>query len=132
MVVMYIGLAVAMFLGYYAFRSCSSSSTPSPSSLASAPGIAGRANDAEASSSGRMILQAIDSYRGQTGHLPAVADVTDTGALAEYLPTWPDNPFTKQPMRPGASPGDYTYAPSADGATFSFTMVFSSGPLQLQ
>ena len=132
MIVMYVGAAIAMFLGYYAFQACSSSSTPSPSSLASAPGVAGRANDAEVSANGRMIIQAIESYRSQTGQLPAVTDVTEGGALADNLPGWPDNPFTNQPMQPGTAPGDYTYAPSPDGATFGFTVVFSSGPLQLQ
>ena len=132
MIVMYVGAAIAMFLGYYAFRACGSSSTPSPSSLASAPGVAGRANDAEVSANGRMIIQAIESYRSQTGQLPAVTDVTESGALADYLPGWPSNPFTDQPMQPGTAPGDYTYARSADGATFGFTVVFSSGAQQLQ
>ena len=132
MIVMYIGVAIAMFLAYYAFQACGSSTTPSPSSLASAPGVAGRAKDAEVSANGRMIIQAIESYRGQTGRLPAVADVSESGALADYLPGWPDNPFTSQPMQPGTAAGDYTYAPSEDGATFGFTVVFSSGAQQLQ
>lgn len=132
MIVMYVGMAVAMVFGYVAFKACGGAATQTPASLASAPGVIDRANDAATSADARMIIQAIEAYREQTGYLPAVADVTPTGALDEYLPGWPDNPFAGQPMAPGTAPGDYTYEPSADGLTYSFTIVYSTGPAQLK
>jgi hypothetical protein len=131
MIVMYIGFAVMMMLGYFAVKACSGASDLSSSDLGSVPAVADRAKDGEASSNGRLIVAAIESYLGETGHLPAVADVTASGALAGYTPGWPVNPFTQQPMKSGSSPGDFTYQPSADGGAYTFTLASSSGPIQL-
>jgi hypothetical protein len=40
---------------------------------------------------------------------PRQAAVRADGAIASYVDTWPENPYTGEPMAPGKGPGDYTY-----------------------
>lgn len=49
---------------------------------------------------------------------------TDKG-FAKYLDSWPVNPFTGVPMKPGTQPGDYTYA--TDGKTFTLAGHLGDG-----
>jgi hypothetical protein len=42
----------------------------------------------------------------------------DTALGAAYLPTWPQNPYTHEPMRIGTDPGDFSYWVSADGLSY--------------
>lgn len=55
---------------------------------------------------------------------PAVADVAAGGAVGAVVDSWPDNPWSGNPMAQGAADGDYTYTPlPAAGPFTSFTLA---------
>ena len=58
---------------------------------------------------------------------PEPADVTQTGGIASYTDPWPTNPYTGQPMKPGTSPGDYTYQQLSGGAGYQLTGYIADG-----
>jgi hypothetical protein len=131
MITMYIGVAIMMGIAYLMITQlgCAGSGTTGvdPSALESRfPGMARSANDMQTRTYGHQIQQAIESYRSTTGALPSVADVSATGALAEYLPDWPASPFTNAPMVNGSEPGDYRYEITSTG-DYSLVLVLSTG-----
>jgi hypothetical protein len=58
---------------------------------------------------------------------PPMADVSQTGGIATYVNPWPTNPYTGEPMKPGTSPGDYTYEQLNGGAGYKITGYISDG-----
>ncbi len=81
------------------------------------------AKDQAAKSELVNIKMAIQSYVATNGQLPPAAD---QGTLGSYMSPWPENPWTKQPMKPGSGEGDYTYTP-AGGTSFTLTVHLSDG-----
>ena len=134
MIAFSIGMLVMSALAFFAFKACGGmSETPQidPSKLATRyPGALRQASDASAEAGARTILTAIETYRGNTGALPSPADVSPSGALAEYVPEWPTNPFTKQPMNQGGELGDLRYALTPDG-DYTLVVLLTEGELQL-
>ena len=49
------------------------------------------------------------------------------GRLQVGIITWATNPYTGQPMKPGTSPGDYTYQQVNGGAGYQRTGYLSNG-----
>ena len=58
---------------------------------------------------------------------PQPGDVTQTGGIASSVDPWPTNPYTGQPMKPGTSPGDYTYQQLSGGAGYELTGYIADG-----
>jgi hypothetical protein len=69
------------------------------------------------------IRMAIQSYAATNGQLPPAADQAN---LSGFASPWPSNPWTKAPMKPGASKGDYVYTPGA-GMSFTLAVHLSDG-----
>ena len=81
------------------------------------------AKDQAAKSNLVNIKTAIQSYTAANGQLPPAADQATLGG---YMAPWPQNPWTKAPMKPGATKGDYSYTPGA-GTSFTLTVYLSDG-----
>jgi len=60
------------------------------------------------------------------GALPEVAEMSPSGAVGLAHADWPQDLTSGAPMRPGAAPGDFTYAPGAGGA-YTLTVHLNSG-----
>ncbi len=56
-----------------------------------------------------QIARACSAFAGEYGYGPSVDDVTPDGSVAQFMSAWPVNPFTNEPMAPGAAPGDFTF-----------------------
>lgn len=75
-----------------------------------------------------MINQGILAWSAANGNaFPAPAEVSPDGAIAQYVPGWPANPYTGQPMASGSSKGDYTYEQLAGGQSYRLTGHLSGG-----
>ena len=57
---------------------------------------------------------------------PPAKEVTPTGMLSKMI-SWPDNLFTNGPMVPEASTGNYEYAPTQGGTSYSLKGFVSDG-----
>ena len=65
----------------------------------------------------RSVQTGIQAYIATNGQLPPTADQNTLGG---FVNPWPENPYTKVPMKPGTNPGEYTYTPMGGN---SFTLV---------
>ncbi|MGZ4200243.1 MAG: hypothetical protein ACXVP1_08660, partial [Thermoleophilia bacterium] len=74
---------------------------------------------------------AVQSWAADHQNLYPTADlVVASGAFAAYvqsLQTWPSNPVTGQPMKPGTGAGDYTYEQVDGGQGFTLTGYGADG-----
>jgi hypothetical protein len=64
-----------------------------------------------------QIQVAVQSWALDHGRFPKAAAVTGSGVwqAAGMDGTWPQNPWTGQPMAEGSEPGDFTYTATANG-----------------
>ena len=95
--------------------------TPSPSQTAA---------DQQVMSNIQQLQVAVITWSTNNNNLyPPPADVTQTGAIASYssVDPWPTNPYTGLPMKPGTSPGDYTYQQLNGGAGYQLTGYIANG-----
>ena len=67
--------------------------------------------------------------RQHGGALPQVAELAPDAAVGAAHPDWPVDPGSGDPMRPGTTPGDYTYAPGP-GAGYRLTVHLHSGDVR--
>lgn len=56
----------------------------------------------------------------------AAPAVVDASTLGDFVDPWPKNPWTNQPMRPGAGKGDFTYE-NLGGVSYRLTGHLSDG-----
>lgn len=70
----------------------------------------GGGGDADVKAGVAVIARGCSAYAGATGSGPGVSDVRPDGAVAQYVGSWPTNPFTGRPMSPGTQPGDYRFS----------------------
>jgi len=81
------------------------------------------AKDASVKTQLLQIDTGIKGYIASTGALPPDAS---QATLGSFVAPWPVNPFTKTAMKPGDSPGDYTYTPGA-GTSYTLSVKLSDG-----
>jgi len=110
-------LAIGGYFVYSTARSLQDDTTQTPT------GAVDIAKDQAAKSNLVGIRTAIQAYTAANGQLPPAADQATLGG---YLSPWPTNPWTDLPMKPGASPGDFAYAPGA-GSSFSLSVYLADG-----
>jgi hypothetical protein len=63
------------------------------------------------------------------GEPPKVAELAPGAAVGAAHPDWPVDPVSGAAMRPGTTPGDYTYAPGP-GAAYRLTVHLHSGDVR--
>jgi hypothetical protein len=56
----------------------------------------------------------------------AAPPAADAATLGDVVSPWPDNPWTMEPMKPGAEMGDYTYR-NLGGVSYSLIGHLSGG-----
>lgn len=78
--------------------------------VVSVTGSPGGGGDADVKAGVTVIARGCSAFAGATGSGPGVSDVRPDGAVAQYVGSWPTNPFTGQPMAPGTQPGDYRFS----------------------
>jgi hypothetical protein len=76
----------------------------------SSGGSPGGGGDAAVKAGVSAIARGCSAYAGDNGSGPGVSDVRPDGAVAQYVGSWPTNPFTGGPMTPGTQPGDYHFS----------------------
>lgn len=97
----------------------SPTATPSPSPTAA---------DQQVITGIQRIQVGVITWATNNGNLyPVPAEVTETGAVAEYVDPWPSNPYTGQPMQPGTQSGDYTYEQLDGGGAYKLTGYVANG-----
>ena len=75
-----------------------------------------KANDSSVKEGIHRLQVGIQSYAVDNGDIyPQPEDVTPEGAVGRYVDRWPTNPWSGEPMRPGAEPGDYRYTVIDEG-----------------
>jgi hypothetical protein len=82
-----------------------------------------QAKDAAAKTQLMMIKTGVQAYVATNGSVPADAS---QATLGSFVAPWPVNPFTKQPMTAGDTPGDYVYTPGA-GTAYTLAVHLSDG-----
>jgi len=58
---------------------------------------------------------------------PPVEEVGRSGGVGKLIDKWPANPYTREPVKPGPDPGDYTYTVSADGLNYRLSGHLGDG-----
>ncbi len=81
------------------------------------------ARDQAAKAEIMMVKTGVTAYVQLNGLAPAAAD---QATLGSFVQPWPENPWTKAPMKPGKEPGDIVYAPGA-GTAYTLGVVVSDG-----
>jgi len=75
----------------------------------------------------RVLAGYVDQWaRQHDGALPRVSELAPFAAVGAVHPDWPHDPDGGAVMRPGTTPGDYTYAPGPGGA-YKLTVHLHSG-----
>jgi hypothetical protein len=107
----------------------SSSPTASPSSSPTvSPSPSQTAADQQVVAGIQKLQVGVITWATNNNNLyPEPGDVTQTGGIASYVDPWPTNPYTGQPMKPGTSPGDYTYQQLNGGAGYQLTGYIADG-----
>jgi hypothetical protein len=68
------------------------------------------------------------NWSAANGNLfPAAAEVAQSGAVGQYVTTWPTNPFTGQPMAASPEQGDYTYEQLNGGQSYKLVGHLAGG-----
>ncbi|GEM_PF-6470910 len=126
-VVIAIVAAAVLAIAVVAWRTSGSGSdnpTPGPSVTVQDDGGGGGAGgDAAVKAGVDVIARGCREFAGANGYGPSVDDVAPDGAVAQFVPEWPTNPFTGEPMQQGQSPGDFTFHTAAkmpDGEYFGY------------
>jgi hypothetical protein len=96
--------AAALAVGALAWATSGSESSLSPG-----PGQSEVGGDAAVKSGVDAIARACSQFAGANGYGPSTDDVAPYGAVAEFVRSWPTNPYTGEPMSQGAAPGDFSF-----------------------
>jgi hypothetical protein len=106
-----VALVAAAVLASAVLAACASDDIQTPTSQID------KAKDVSMKTQILSIETGINSYIAMNSQLPPTAD---QNTLGSFVQPWPDNPYTKVPMKQGPNPGEYTYTPM--GGT-NYTLV---------
>ena len=107
-----LAVVIAMSFAAVALAGCGEElAPPSPNSQID------KAKDVSMKTEILSVQTGIQAYIATNGQLPPTAD---QNTLGSFVNPWPNNPYTKVPMKPGTNPGEYTYTPMGGN---SFTLV---------
>lgn len=79
--------------------------------------------DVSVKSSMTTLQTGIQAYIASSGAAPTTVDQATLGSLVQ---PWPENPWTKQPMKDSTAKGDYTYQ-NLGGTSYSLAGHLSDG-----
>jgi hypothetical protein len=110
------------------------SPTPSPTPTTS-PTASPSPSESASTTADQQVIDGIDKIQvgvitwatNNNNLYPAAADVTETGAVAQYVSPWPTDPYAGQPMKPGVQPGNYTYEQLNGGSAYKITGYLQNG-----
>jgi hypothetical protein len=103
-----VGLAIGLALAVGACGGSAASSSSSTAADSQQTTAYGAALEADV----RTLRVAVESYYVDNEAYPTAVTLATVG---DYISSWPDNPWTHQPMAQGTGVGDFTYTLTADG-----------------